>query len=108
MRPAEHAMTAIVTHRHDRSRPLDWIQIGSVAGPDIALPSALLRAANVRIMGSGQGSVSTAAIIAQLPALAAEITAGTLTVNGAAVPLSQVESAWTASTARGRRVVLTP
>ena len=72
------------------------------------LPSALLRAANVRIMGSGQGSVSTAAIIAQLPALAAEITAGTLTVNGAAVPLSQVESAWTASTARGRRVVLTP
>ena len=53
-------MTAIVTHRHDRSRPLDWIQIGSVAGPDITLPSALLRAANVRIMGSGQGSVSTA------------------------------------------------
>ena len=106
--PAEHAMAAIVTRRHDRGRPLDWIQIGSVAGPDITLPSALLRAANVRIMGSGQGSVSTAAIIAELPALAAAITAGTLTVNAATVPLSQVETAWKAPTAPGQRVVLTP
>jgi hypothetical protein len=101
-------MTAIVTRRRDRSRPLDWIQIGSVAGPDITLPSALLRAANVRIMGSGQGCVGTAAIVAELPALAAAISAGTLTGNAAAVPLSQVESAWNAATAPGRRVVLTP
>ena len=88
--------------------PLDWIQIGSVAGPDITLPSAALRAANLRIMGSGQGSVSTAEIVAQLPALAAEITAGTLTVNAAPLPLSQVESAWNASTAPGQRIVFTP
>ena len=106
--PAEHAIRALVTHRHDRSRPLDWIQIGSVAGPDIALPSAALRAANLRIMGSGQGSVATAEIVAQLPALAAEITAGTLTVNAAPLPLSQVESAWNASSEPGQRVVFTP
>jgi NADPH:quinone reductase-like Zn-dependent oxidoreductase len=106
--PAEHAIRALVTRRHDRSRPLDWIQIGSVAGPDITLPSAALRAANLRIMGSGHGSVTTAAIIAQLPALAAEITAGTLTVNAAPVPLSQVETAWNAPTAPGQRIVFTP
>jgi NADPH:quinone reductase-like Zn-dependent oxidoreductase len=106
--PTEHAILALVTDRHDRSRPLDWIQIGSVAGPDITLPSAALRAANLRIMGSGQGSVATAAIVAELPALAAEITAGRFTVNASPVPLAQVEAAWNAPAAPGRRVVLEP
>ena len=59
-------------------------------------------------MGSGQGSVSTAAILAELPALAAEITAGTLTVNAASLALSQVEAAWNAPTAPGQRIVFTP
>jgi hypothetical protein len=27
--PAKRAMRALVTHRRDRGRPLDWIQIGS-------------------------------------------------------------------------------
>jgi NADPH:quinone reductase-like Zn-dependent oxidoreductase len=106
--PAERAMRALVIGRHDRSRALDWIQIGSVAGPDLTLPSAALRAANLRIMGSGQGSVSAAAIVAELPALAAEINAGTLTVNAEPVPLSQVEATWTAPTQPGRRIVFTP
>ena len=106
--PAEHAIRALITRRRDRSRPLDWIQIGSVAGPDITLPSATLRAANLRIMGSGQGSVSTAAIITELPALAADITAGTLTANAMPLPLSQVETAWSAGPEPGRRIVFTP
>jgi len=106
--PAERAIRALVTRRHDRSRPLDWIQVGSVAGPEITLPSAALRAANVRIMGSGQGSVATAEIVAQLPALAAEITAGTLTIDAAPVPLSQVETAWNAAAEPGQRIVFTP
>jgi hypothetical protein len=59
-------------------------------------------------MGSGQGSVTTAAIVAELPALAAEITAGTLTVNAAPIPLSQVETAWNAPTQPGQRIVFTP
>ena len=105
--PAERAIRALVTRRHDRSRPLDWIQVGSVAGPEITLPSAALRAANVRIMGSGQGSVATAEIVAQLPALAAEITAGTLTIDAAPVPLSQVETAWNAAAEPGQRIVFT-
>jgi NADPH:quinone reductase-like Zn-dependent oxidoreductase len=106
--PAEHAMRALVAGRRDRSRPLDWIQIGSVAGADIALQSAALRAANLRVMGSGQGSVTTAAIVAELPALVAEIAAGTLTVNAVPLPLSEVETAWNAPTEPGRRIVFTP
>jgi NADPH:quinone reductase-like Zn-dependent oxidoreductase len=106
--PAALAIRALVTGRADRGRPLDWIQIGSVAGPDLALPSAALRAANLRILGSGQGSVSTAAIVAELPALAAEIAAGAFTVDAAPLSLSEVETAWDAPIAPGRRVVFTP
>ena len=57
-------------------------------------------------MGSGQGSVRTAEIVAQLPVLAAEIPA--LTVDVHAVPLSEVERAWSAPGAPGQRVVFTP
>jgi NADPH:quinone reductase-like Zn-dependent oxidoreductase len=106
--PAERTIRALVTGRHNRSRALDWIQIGSVAGPDVTLPSAALRAANLRIMGSGQGSVTTAAIVAELPTLAAAVTAGTLTVNAAPLPLSQVETAWNAAGEPGQRIVFTP
>jgi NADPH:quinone reductase-like Zn-dependent oxidoreductase len=106
--PAEDAITALITHRADRSRALDWMQIGSVAGPTAAIPSAALRAANLRIMGSGQGSVTTAAIVSELPALAAEITAGTLTINPTSIALSDVEATWDAPVATGARVVFTP
>jgi NADPH:quinone reductase-like Zn-dependent oxidoreductase len=104
--PATQAMTALLTARSDRSRALDWIQIGSVAGPTAAIPSAALRAANLRIMGSGQGSVSTRAIVTELPALAAEITAGSFTIDSRAVPLRDVEATWHAPTAA--RVVFIP
>jgi NADPH:quinone reductase-like Zn-dependent oxidoreductase len=40
--PALQAMVAILTARADRSRPLDWIQIGAVAGPTLELPSTAL------------------------------------------------------------------
>lgn len=56
----------------------------------------------------GQGSVPTAAIVAEPPALAAEISAGTFTVDAAPRPLSEVEAAWTDPAPPGRRVVLTP
>jgi NADPH:quinone reductase-like Zn-dependent oxidoreductase len=104
--PAAQAMAALITRRTDRSWPLDWIQIGSVAGPTAAIPSAALRAANFRILGSGQGSVSTRAIVEELPALAAEITTGAFSIGSRAVPLSEVETTWNAPSEA--RVVFTP
>ena len=64
--PAADAMTAIITSRADRSRPLSWIEIGSVAGPTAPIPSAALRAARLQLVGSGQGSVSTREYLAEL------------------------------------------
>lgn len=92
--PAAAAMIAVVMDRADRGKPLTWIQIGSVAGPTAAIPSAALRAARLSIVGSGQGSVSTREILAELPALAEQITSGTFTIDAQPVPLADVEKAW--------------
>ncbi len=105
--PAAAAMTAVVTDRADRGKPLAWIQIGAVAGATAAIPSAALRAARLQIVGSGQGSVSTREYLAELPALAEEIAAGTLDVDARALPLAEVEEAWAAADAQ-HRIVLTP
>jgi NADPH:quinone reductase-like Zn-dependent oxidoreductase len=106
--PAAEVMAAIVTRRRDPGRTLTWIQVGSVAGPAAPVESAALRAARLTVVGSGQGSVSTADILAELPALARQIAAGSFTVNARAVPLAQVEQIWTAPASPTERIVLTP
>ncbi len=106
--PAAQAMAALVRGREDRGRALTWVAIGSVAGPTAAIPSAALRAARLQLVGSGQGSVPTAEIVAELPALAEAVTAGRLTVDARAVPLAEVERAWAEAATSTQRIVVTP
>jgi NADPH:quinone reductase-like Zn-dependent oxidoreductase len=105
--PTAGAMRAIVMNRTDPGLPLVWIEIGSVAGPAAAIPSAALRAARLQIVGSGQGSVPARDIVAELPGLAAEITSGTFRIDARAVPLADVEAAWK-DTGSEQRIVITP
>jgi hypothetical protein len=37
--------------------PIRFVQIGAVSGPNIALPSAVLRSSAIELMGSGIGSI---------------------------------------------------
>jgi NADPH:quinone reductase-like Zn-dependent oxidoreductase len=104
--PAAAAMTVVLTQRADRSKPLTWIQIGSVAGLTAPIPSAALRSARLAIVGSGQGSVGAREYLAELPALIAEIATGTLKIDARALPLADVEQAWAADARQ--RIVLTP
>jgi NADPH:quinone reductase-like Zn-dependent oxidoreductase len=104
--PAAAAMIAVLTHRSDRSKPLTWIQIGSVAGRTAPVPSAALRSARLAIVGSGQGSVGAREYLAELPALIEEIAAGALKVDARAMPLADVEQAWAADARQ--RIVLIP
>ena len=105
--PTAAAIAAVVTNRSDPGQPLTWIQIGSVAGPTAAIGSAALRAARLQIVGSGQGSVPTRDILAELPALAAEITSGALRVDARTVALADIEAAWKAADGT-QRIVVTP
>jgi len=107
-KPAQHAITALLTARSDRSREMNWIQIGAVAGPTTELPSVALRSANFRLQGSGQGSVPAQAYLAELPSLVAEITAGTIAVTATTMPLADVEQIWPRAETPGERTVLVP
>jgi len=106
--PTEHAIMALLTARADRSRPIDWVEIGSVAGPTIALPSAALRSAHLRLIGSGQGSIGAREYLAELPALVDAIDDGRIPVTTRTAPLADVERVWGEPDESGVRVVLTP
>jgi len=107
--PTELALMPLLLARTDRSRLLSWIEIGSVAGPDIALPSAALRQANVQFLGSGQGSVSAAGILESLPELVDLIDRNTFAIETVTLPLRDVETAWAAEPRDANaRVVIAP
>ncbi len=105
--PTVDAMVAVVSNRSDAGKPLAWIEIGSVAGGTAAIPSAALRAARLQIVGSGQGSVPTRDIMTELPSLVAEIASGAFDIDFRAVPLADVEAAWS-DTGATQRIVITP
>jgi NADPH:quinone reductase-like Zn-dependent oxidoreductase len=107
-KPAELTIMALLMARSDRSRALDWIQIGAVAGPKLELPSVALRSANLRIQGNGQGAVSPQAYLAELPSLIDEIDSGGLEIASRTVPLRDVESAWNRPGVSGERTVIVP
>ena len=102
--PTADALREIVTHRADRGRPLTWVEIGSVAGRTTELPSAALRAARLQLVGSGQGSVPTRDIVAELQSLVAEL--GAFRIDARTVPLADVETAWKET--GDQRLVVTP
>jgi len=111
--PAEQALGAIANNGlHGGYHATRFVQIGSMAGPDITLPSGVLRSAGVTLAGVGIGSVPAEAQARSntelLPALFAMIADGTLTVNTTTAPLRDVEELWTAPEPSGTRTVLVP
>ncbi|MEJ0014307.1 MAG: hypothetical protein WDN07_01625 [Actinomycetota bacterium] len=108
VKPAQEAIMALLTKRSDRSRAMNWIQIGAMAGPTIELPSIALRSANFRVQGSGQGAVSTRVYLEELPALVNEIEAGNIAIKPNSFPLSDVEKVWARPDVPGERTVFIP
>jgi NADPH:quinone reductase-like Zn-dependent oxidoreductase len=106
--PTARAMLDLLTARPDRSKPLTWIEIGSVAGPEAAIPSAALRSARLQIVGSGIGSVPGRDFVKELPKLAAAVTDGAFDVRARAMPLADVEQAWANTAGPPDRIVLVP
>jgi len=107
--PAETAFAALGRRGLDEDRAdIAYVQIGSMAGADAAVPSTLLRSRRIRISGSGAGSASIAAIIAQLPRYMQLIVDGRITVPTRVFTLAQIADAWTTAAQSGRRVVVVP
>jgi len=107
--PAVTAMTAMLPARADRSAPLSWVQIGSIAGHDASIPSAALRSTRLQIVGSGIGSVPGRDFAEELAAIATAITDGGFDIRTRVVPLADVEDAWASvDGSAGERVVFAP
>ncbi len=106
--PAAAGMVELLTSRADRGAPLTWLQIGSVAGATSDIASAALRSARLQIVGSGIGSVSGRDFAAELPVIAEVASRGEFAIRTTAVPLADVEQAWTRSLGASERIVFTP
>jgi NADPH:quinone reductase-like Zn-dependent oxidoreductase len=102
--PSARALLVAAAKAHANERPLRFVQIGSVGGPEIALPAAVLRSSTIEMMGSGLGSIAMDRLIASVGAvMQAAIPAG-LTLEYRQVGLVDVESAW-AEQENGHRIV---
>jgi len=106
--PTGVAMVEILSNRADRGQPLTWLEIGAIAGPEAAIPAAALRSTRLQIVGSGIGSVSGRDFAEELPKLAEAVAEGALDVRAKAIPLAEVEMAWTSTAGTSDRIVLVP
>jgi NADPH:quinone reductase-like Zn-dependent oxidoreductase len=106
--PTARGMIDLLTQRSDRSKPLTWIQIGSMAGLTAAIPSAALRSARLQLVGSGIGSVSGREFAGELPQIAKAVTAGAFDVRTRTIPLCEVEGAWMSTVGQSERIVFVP
>lgn len=73
---------------------ISYVQIGSLAGSEAAVPASLLRSRRLTIGGSGAGSLPMERILAHLPRLMALLADGTIEVPFTAYPLSRIADAW--------------
>jgi NADPH:quinone reductase-like Zn-dependent oxidoreductase len=106
-RPTELLLEALTQgFNFSRTASTRLVEVGESAGKAITLPGAALRSIDLKIMGSGFGSVRFAKILAAVPALFELAASGKLHVDVEPVPLTEVTSAWTHSE-KGRRVVFT-
>lgn len=110
--PAEQTLRMLggddLSARYHRTR---FVQVGEMAGPDIALPASILRSAAIELVGQGGGSVPREAY-ARVPDVIGELfdmlATGKLAVTTISRPLAEVAEAWRESIPSGTRIVLIP
>ena len=86
--------------------PIRFVQVGSVSGPDITLPSAVLRSSAIELMGSGIGSIPFGRFINAVDGLLAATVPCGFKIAAKPVPLADVEQTWSAD-GDNQRTVLT-
>jgi NADPH:quinone reductase-like Zn-dependent oxidoreductase len=102
---AEVLLTAAAQAAPD-AVPIRFVSIGSMSGPNIALPSAVLRSSGLQLMGSGISSVPWPRLLLAIGELFAAAGPGKFELPTEAVPLSEVGGRWSAPDS-GARVVFT-
>jgi len=106
-RPTELLLEALAKGFKASSTPSTrLVEVGASAGPTITLPGAILRSVDLTMLGSGFGSAAMDKIFAAIPILFSLAAEGKLKIDAEAVPLADVEAAWS-RVEKGRRIVFT-
>lgn len=92
--PALRLMGDFIRSRTDKTKPLNWIQIGQMSGAEISIPAAYLRSANFTILGSGLGPLTASEMTDVFKKIVVALAEGTLTSKIEAVPIEDVEAEW--------------
>ncbi len=88
-----------------RGVPVRFVQIGSIAGEEIALPAGILRSSGIELLGSGIGSLSLGQMMSAVGDMFAAARSAGLTLDYRTVPLADVAVAW--DEGDGARVIFT-
>ena len=87
--------------------PIRYVQIGSLSGPDINLPSAALRSSALQLMGSGIGSIPFPRLLQAIHGVLQAAPSAGFKIATQRVPLADVTKAWTSGDT-DPRIVLVP
>lgn len=87
-------LPALLRAERGPDRPLDVVEIGTLAGADLTLPGAWLRSRPLRLRGSGLGSVGPRAMFAAAAEVLDATARGDLTIDVESHPLADVARVW--------------
>jgi len=85
-------------------KPVRYVQVGSLAGADIALNGAVLRAAPLQLMGSGIGRPTMPQLLAATGEMLQAAVPGHFTIATTPLPLRDVAAAWPRDNSQKRTV----
>jgi NADPH:quinone reductase-like Zn-dependent oxidoreductase len=106
--PAESLLEAIAQRgQRPKSPRVRYIQIGSAAGSDIALPAATLRSSGLELLGSGMGSASLPQIVQALAEFFQAVAQQPFHFQVKTAPLKEIEKFWNIPE-QGARLVFQP
>jgi NADPH:quinone reductase-like Zn-dependent oxidoreductase len=101
--PTERVLGAVAQSGRT-SRPIRYVIAGSSAGPHTTVPTSVLGSTSLTLMGSGIGAVRIPDIVQSATDALQIAGSADVQIDLVAVPLSDVESAWTTDYGRSRVV----
>jgi NADPH:quinone reductase-like Zn-dependent oxidoreductase len=105
--PTAELLLAAATRMAPDAVPIRFVQIGSLGGSTITLPSAALRSSAIELMGSGIGSIPMPRIFVAIEQMLNAAIPGGFKITTKPVPLSQIAEHWTDKESTVRTVFTT-